>query len=45
MGVILFVCLSGKFPFDEDDHIAEESFETLFDYDYVWQTISFAGKF
>ncbi len=45
MGVIIFICLSGTFPFDEDEIVVEETLKNLFfDEDNLWKTISIDGK-
>ena len=45
MGVIIFICLSGTFPFDEDEIVIEETLRDLFsDEDNLWETISIDGE-
>ena len=45
MGVIIYVCLSGEFPFDEDQNIQEQLVNIDLFPDVTWKKISLNGKF
>lgn len=45
MGVIIYVCLSGQFPFDDEKNIQEQLVNIDLFPDETWKNISLNGKF
>lgn len=45
MGVIIYVCLSGQFPFDDDQNIQEQLVNIDLFPEETWKNISSNGKF